>query len=286
MGIGEVKLHTLENGDGVPVMDIAAKHTPEKGVIVVHTSMETPLDPNQLYQLATIAGTNPEYRVIGFGNPSGDRYYFKAQELSFLKRLRVALFKDMRPIIAPELDYLKQNGISEWYQIGYSYGALKATTESEYMERGSLKGLLLVDPVARPRNLIKLMRDFSKTYGPLGKYVNSTNLETYHKARGDAALNRNHNKALLRPINVTIAVALSRIAVLKRLKRVMTRQPQMKTMVAWGTASEIGDDAYMQKKLDALSAHGRIERVCLEGLEHAFANDVHLHAAIIKQFLA
>ena len=286
--MGESFVYTVKNGDGVSVVDIPAQQ-PVLGVLVVHAPMLSPLDAAQRYQLATIAMANPEYRVIGFGNPARGKHFVTAQELDFWSRLKVALLKDMRPIITPELAYLESQGITEWHQIGFSYGALKATTESEHMRPGALQGLLLLDPVPFKRNIVRLGLDFKKTYGPLGKYVNAVNLETYHKARGDAAREFGKN-ALFRPVNIAISFALSRINIYKLLARVMKRHPQASVMIAWGAKSELGNELRTRRSVAALNQGRALKNQAislrLDGAAHAFANDVHLYAAIIRQFLS
>lgn len=281
VGVGEVFLHTTKGG-GVPVVDVPARTNVEKGVLVIHAPMEMPLNSAQLYVIATIAGLYPEYRVIGFGSPSGDRFYYKSQDLTFWKRAGLLVGFSQKALVAPELDYLKSQGIAKTHQIGYSYGALKATLESQYLEPGLVESLVLIDPVVRSRSIFKLIRDFSKTYGPLGKYVNASDLKTYHEARGDAAKGRNHREALRRPISIVIGLLLARTNIFKRLQKVISMQPQARMTVVWGTASELGDDGYTQQYLSIMP----VQQLRLEGAEHALANDVHLYGAIVGQGLS
>ena len=278
MGVGSAKIYSTPSGDAVPYIDIPARQ-PEVGVIVIHASMMTALDENQRYQLATIAGTNPEYRVIGFGNPSDDQYYVKGQGLTFFKRLKIIGTRKKYPLVAAELAYLRSQGIRGAYHIGYSYGALKAAIAALSTSSGQLAGLLLVDPVAKPRPILKLLKDFKKTYEPLGTYVNQTNLKAFHEARGQAAKNRAYNTALLRPINRTIGWILSRVDIVSLLRRNISAHPAAKFAVAWGTESELGDDARLRSGTKGMITFR------LRGAKHAFANDIHLHAAIIRQFL-
>ncbi len=194
---------------------------------------------------------------------------------------------NQRALVAAELDYLQSQGINKTYQVGFSYGALKAVLESEYLPTDSVEGVILIDPVAKPRSIFKLARDFAKTYGPLGKYVNQVGLKTYHEARGVAAKGRDHQRALWRPINIVIGLLLARVNIFKRLQKVLTHvQPQARATVAWGTASELGDDEYAQRSLAAFgTGASAVQQIRLEGLEHAFANDVHLYAAVVGQRL-
>lgn len=287
MGVEKVTVHRTADGSGVPVIDIPPRGA-KKGTLVVHIAMANSLDENQLYQLATLAGINPEYRIIGFGNPSSDRYYVKEQDLSWNKLLSIVFRKRPYALIAAELDYLAVHNIHHHYQIGYSFGALKAAIESSYIDSEYLRGLLLIDPSARPRSPMRLWKDFSRTYGPLGKYVNSAELELYHQARGAAAKDRTYKRAFLRPINIANALLVARSRVLAILQYVRRTHPTAKMAIAWGTASELGDDRYMRDSLEKINATLDAKPVVpirLPDLEHAFANDVHIYAAIVRQFL-
>jgi hypothetical protein len=71
LGIDETQKLQYDGYLPVEIVDIRpAEHDPEEAMIV-HLAMANPLDPNQLYQVATIAGTNPDTRVVAVGNPSG-----------------------------------------------------------------------------------------------------------------------------------------------------------------------------------------------------------------------
>lgn len=280
MGVGEPLLYVSPRGAGVTVVDVPARTRKQAAVLVVHGPMGTPLDESQRYLIATLAINYPECRIIGFGNPSGDRFYYKEQSLTFWQRLTMLLTSNRRALVAAEMDYLQQQGIEKSYHVGFSYGALKSAIEVQYLPQGSVEGLIVIDPVAKPRSILRLIRDFKKTYGPLGKYVNQVGLETYHQARGEAARDRNHNRALLRPINITIAFLLSRIDIIDQLQRTLRQQPHASLTVAWGTVSELGDDVRTKEGLAVLMA---AQAIRLEGLEHALANDVHLYVAIVDQ---
>src|SRR5680860_93683 len=69
-GIAEAAMST-KNGQ---VIDIRPDDYDSTEAMVLQLPMANPLDPNQLYQVATIAGTNPDKRVIAFANPSGHGY--------------------------------------------------------------------------------------------------------------------------------------------------------------------------------------------------------------------
>lgn len=287
IGVPGVQTFVAENGDGVPYVDVPARKKPQAGVLVVHTTMGNPLDANQLYQIAVIADTNPAYRVVGFGNPSGKPFYVAEQSLSFAKWWKIAFTKDARPLFHAELAYLKKQGINDFVQIGYSYGALKAVLESQYTPKGSIKKLILIDPVSHPRNPIRLAKDFSRTYQPLGEYVNRVESATYHAARGDAAKIRDYFGTLIRPVNIAIGLLLARSSISKQLGITLGRNPGASAFVAWGSKSELtshGDfGAELRNTLGPKAS--RLKTITLEGEKHAFANDLYVHAALIRDAL-
>lgn len=281
----DIVLYSTERHGSVSVVDVAPNGS-EKGTLVIHLPMSNPLDPNQLYQVATIAGTNPGYRVIGFGNPTGKPYYFKDQNLTFLKRWRIASLKSLRPLVEAELSYLDSQEIRDVVHVGFSYGAVKALIESVHSEKGTIKGLVMIEPLSHSRSLKRLIGDFQGTLGPMAEYVHRTGLETYKEARRNAIKGKQINRGLVRPISIAIAFMLSRINVGATLKEFMTKNPKVPVTVAWGSKSELVDDARMSTTTTELQKAGApLQAIRLPGLHHALANDVHLHAAIIREGL-
>lgn len=284
VGVPEVIVHRLSKKEGVPVVDIPSKLKNSKGVLVIHLPMANSLDTNQLYQTATIAASNPGYRVIAFGNPSGKPYSFREQNLTFIKRFNVAFRNKLQPLVAAELDYLHKNNIKDYYQIGYSYGALKAMITSIYDQEDNVKDIILLDPVAHPRYPQQLAQDFKSTFEPMGEYVNRTNMQTYFDARSDAVKQVDYNKGLIRQINLAVGMLLARSDFIKVFENVLEKQPKITALIAWASKSEIGNDAHMKVSMHRLSGKTpKIKSMRLEGDRHSFANDIHLYAAIIHE---
>ncbi len=278
-------LYSTARHGSVEVVDVAPRGS-EKGTIVVHLPMGNPLDPNQLYQVATIAGTNPGYRVIGFGNPTGKPYYYKDQNLTFMKRWSIASLRSTRPLVEAELSYLDSQNIRSAIQVGFSYGAIKALLESAHSENGTVKGLVMIEPVSHTRSLRRLINDFKSTLGPLGEYVQKTGLETYKEARRNGIEGKQINRGLVRPISLAIAFMLSRIDLRTEIQKFTAKNPTVPITVAWGSRSELIDDARMAAIVAELQKSGApLQAIRLPGLHHALANDVHLHAAIVRQAL-
>lgn len=286
VGVPEPKLHSMNKKTAVPYIDIPAKAKKPKGVIVFHLPMANPLDPNQLYQVATIAGVNKDYRVIAFGNPSGKPFAFKGQNLSLKRRSSVAFTNDLKPLVEAELDYLQQQGINHCYQVGYSFGAHKALIESLYMEPGTVDGIVVIEPVAHKRPPFQLLRDFQRTLEPLGRYVDRTELKTFIEARTDSARLLAFGLGMSRPINLSIGWMLARVDFIGLVKKVLQQQPQAKLTVSWASKSELGNDAHLSTVFKSKELQNTAVRtVRLQGDTHAVANDVHLTAAIIREAL-
>lgn len=284
----EPTLFIAANGRGVPLVDIDARESKEKGVLVVHLPMGNSLDANQLYQIATLALAFPAHRIIAFGNPSGKPLAYKQENLSFVEWLRVAFTKKLRGLVSAELEYLTSQNIQNASHVGYSYGAHKALLCAYYADSTQVSKVMLVDPVAHPRYRRQLLKDFSSTFEPLGKYVNRTELQSYFDARADAAEQVKHSQGIRRPVNIAIGLMLARIDFISWVTATLSKHPKLRAAVAWGSKSELGNDAHMKASLHNLAyetAKGRVKMLRLQGDAHAFPNDVHLYAAIVLQSL-
>jgi len=285
----EPTLFMNSRGRGVVLIDISSREEKERGVFVIHLPMGNSLDTNQLYQVATVALAFPTYRIIAFGNPSGKPYAHPEQNFSVKDWWKVAFSKDVRAAVSTELDYLASQNIKSAIHIGYSYGALKALVTASYADPASIQQLVLLDPVAHPRGPRQLLGDFNATFASLGEYVNRTELQTFLDARQDAVRRVEYTKGIMRPVNLAIGFMLARADFIPLLERVLQKHPTLKVYVAWGSKSELGNDAHMKASLHNLAhdiAKGRVRSLRLEGDTHAFANDLHVYAAIVHDALS
>lgn len=203
----EPTLFVTPEGRGTSVVDIPSKK-PERGVLVYYTPMGNPLDPNQLYQIATIAATNPHYRVVGFGSPSGSPYNFPEQNLSFLDKCNIAFTSYLRPLVAADLAYLQKIGAYNITIIGYSFGALRALLAWKYSTSLNIRRVVFIDPVTHPRLPHILVRDFKATMGPLGMYVDRTGSQKFKQARHDTSAVLQYDQGLRRSINLSVSCSL------------------------------------------------------------------------------
>lgn len=286
VGMPEAKIHRIGKKQGAVVIDIIPKKL-AKRAIVMHLPMGNPLDPNQQYQVATIAGLFPDARVIAFGNPSGGKYSHVEHDLTVLQKLGIAAGANVKPLVAAELDYLKTQGIKNAYFAGYSYGALKALVSAKYVEEGMVQGVITVELVSHPRSPLKLVNDFKQTLEPLGSYVQATQLTTFQAARDTSIGGRDYHKSLRRSINLSIGSLISRMNALKLAQQLLRRKPNLQLTMAWGSKSELVDDVRMVQAIDQINVAfpGRVKGIQLYEHKHGLANDVHLHAAIIHEAL-
>lgn len=283
LGIPEPTLYKASKRRGVPVLDIPARQEATKGTIVVHLPMSNPLDQNQVYHIATLAATLPAYRIIGFGNPSGRPYNYRQQGRGPVKLFGIAFTRHRHSLVSPEIDYLRAQGVTSAHHVGYSYGAHKALIEAGYLSDDEVASITLIDPVAHPRGVKQLVHDFKSTFAPMGKYVDRTEVEPYFQARRAAAETQHHQGALRRPISVAIGVLMARFDLMTSVRNLIARNPHLYVTVAWGSRSELGNDAHMKTSVHQL-AHDypeHIKALRLKDDAHALGNDIHLYAAIV-----
>lgn len=270
----------------VPVLDIPSRKKLAKGTIVIHLPMANPLDQNQQFHIATIASALPNYRIIAFGNPSGSPYAYRGQNRELSELFGIAFTSKRRALVSPELEYLHKRGITNAHHVGYSFGAHKAVVEAQYLG-DEVASLTLVDPVAHPRGIKQLIHDFQSTFTPMGKYVDRTNLNIYFDARRDAAKTAHHKAALRRPISIAIGIFMARFDFMKNISKLLVNDSKLKIAVAWGSKSELGNDAHMNTSLHQLATQhpSRVQRMRLKDDAHALANDIHLYAALVYEAL-
>lgn len=285
VGITNYKIYKKRGLGGVPVLDIPSKTRQTMGVMVMHLPMGNSLDPNQMYQIATIAASNPKYRIVAFGNPSGKPFSFKEQNLTLKKRFDISFTRNKKSLVEIELDYLHSQSIEEVHLLGYSYGAMKALLMASYLPPNTVRSFVLVEPVAHPRNLIQLIHDFVSTFKPMGEYVNRTGIQGYFDARQDAGKLVSYNAGLTRPINIAIGFLLARIDFVRLLEEVLNVHPEARATIAWATRSEIGNDAHLKVSMHRLKYDEKknVSTIRLEDDSHAVANDIHLHGAIVME---
>lgn len=287
VGVGQPYVVEQTGYKPVSVLDIRPDEHDPAEALFYHLPMANPLDANQMYQVATIAGTNPGKRVIAAGNPSAPGY--GAGRLTHSQRAAVTR-GDLTPTVDPVLRFADEQGIEFAEHVGYSYGSDKAA-EAATRANHEVKNIVAIEPVVGARNLLKLGLDFAATAKHLKRYVEANELPSFNEARQDSVGPLAYNLGLLRLTNIAIARALGRGDFDSRVMAAMdqSRQENAVATIIWGSASELARDGLckaLYSTLEQTYGSRRVQRIRLEDQTHALANDVHLQAAVVLDALS
>lgn len=270
-------------GEGQAVLDIQPDEYDPAVAMVVNLPMANALDPNQQFQIATIAGTNPNTRVIAFANPSGFRYGANSISLADLGSTAEGDFTAATEV---KERYLNEQGISHVNEVGYSYGA-DLSVASAASDRYGIHRLVAIEPASvKRRTFRELGADFASTEEALEHYVAANDLPGFVDARGFSMGKTALAYAFTRPSTVATAIGIAKGRFAEHLERALqpelhARDSGLIVALAWGSQSELADDAIMQ----TMAAEQKVNAIRLESQKHALANDLHLHAAIILEGL-
>lgn len=282
VGMPDVQKYHHDGYKSVDIIDVRPKEYDPNKAMLVHLAMANPLDPNQRYQIATIAGNHPNTRIIAAGNPSGPGY--NGGRLTHAQRKTVA-HNNLRPVVEPLVRYAEAHGISDVHQVGYSFGADRAATAAGY-DVYNVASLTAIEPASvAVRSLIKLGRSFASSASSLEKYVQDSQTPAFEAARGESVGALAYNLGLARLSNLAVARALALGGFEARTRAALTAHSSLQATIAWGTESELASDAHMRPLMHRLSSdyYHRVHRIHLEGERHALANDIHLQAAIVLE---
>jgi hypothetical protein len=268
-----------------PLIDIKPSDFDESKALVVHLPMANPLDPNQLHSLGTIAALYPDRRIIAAGNPSGVSYGYNV--LSRKQRADVSK-GDFRPAVSKLVKYLLKEGVEEIDQVGGSYGANLVIATAQYDEF-ELGPMVMIEPVSvKKRSLIELARDFKSAESSLGEYVRANGSSSLDEARKDSIGGFNYKLALGRPSNVAASRGMARGKFRDSLQGLLRDESGAKANIAWGTESELCDDAIALGIVHGLTrefGEARVKGLRLHGQKHPLANDRALQSAIVAHFI-
>lgn len=279
----------------IDILDIRPKDHDPRAAMVVHLAMANPLDPNNLYQISTIAAVHPTTRIIASANPSG--FGYNSGLLNKDQRQRVA-GGDFGPVVEPLMKYIEDKDnpkVETIQQVGYSYGADRAATSAKKIS-GSLADtshLVAIEPASVvKRSLIGISQAFGSTNKALNTYVKANELPAFISARKESVGMLAYVSGLARLSNIAVARGLTDGKFNERVQAARISNSstieQMSTTLAWGTESELADNEAMEAIFSTLASddsYGKVQAIRLENHKHALANDVHLQAAIVAQAL-
>jgi hypothetical protein len=265
-------------GRGRPVLDIQPEDYDPSEALVVNLPMGNALDPNQQFQIATVAGTNPDRRVIAFANPAGRHYGVNKVPFSGLVSAWTGSFDSA---IERKERYLDHEGIIKVDETGASYGAdiLAATAASG---RYQIDKAVAIEPASAVKRMLLpgLLPAFASSEAPLEGYVKANSLPIFEAARDDST-DAASILGLLRLSNAVSSHGISRGRFEEHLTVAQQRRPETEFHVVWGSESELVMDGLMIGIVIRRGANG----IRLEGQKHALMNDVHLNAAIALECL-
>ncbi len=275
-----------DEGNIVELIDIKPKDCDPQAAMVIHLAMANPLDPNQLFQTATVAAANPDRRIIAVGNHSGESPVLAALTKDQSKKVKSG---NLSPAVSCLMKYLDQEKVAEVSHVGYSYGSDLAV-ESSLADDVEVKNLVLLDPASTLRRLtgrLSLALAFIRSGEPLEDYVKATSLNIFEDARKESIGMLEYTVGLASSTNRSIARYISRGKMENCLRDALDRQENAHATLVWGSQSELSDD----QKMNSLAVRicraypERFGKIRIEGGRHAMFNDVHLQAATVAQAL-
>lgn len=275
----------LDVVDLIPTKDYDESH-----VRVMHLAMGQPLDPNQLYQIATCFAADPTTRLVAAGNPGGFGEWAGALPIGQGRKVYKG---DLSPTVRPLLRYLHdQEGIETVEHVGYSRGAdvaqVAAALSPEYdldvTETKAIEPTAVKDRGSfRPFAMARLGIDFMSSGAALSGYVKASNTPAFREARNDSMGRPGFIRSLTRATNLATTSALANDRFEQRASDALIANPDMTSQVIWGTESELAINSLLHGIVGRMQATHGFDRVSgrpLEGQRHALANDIHLQAAL------
>lgn len=264
----------------VEILDINPDGSEDKPTLMVHLPMTNPLDPNNLYQIATLSACLPNTRILASGNPT---HGYNFGILNRQQRTQVAR-GDFRPTVEPLMKYAESQKLSDINQYGYSYGADKAVTAAATTAYNVEKLVTLEPASVVGRSIVKLALDFGSSSKHLDKYVSANKLPAFNAARKDSVGMLDYYLGLMKLTNIAVARGLSDGKFEDRLQDAFISQSKMETLLAWGTDSELASNSAMDainNRMIAKYGFNRVRALRLIRQTHALANDLALQAAVV-----
>jgi len=245
------------------------------------------LDPNQLFQVMTIADVLPEYRVVAIANPCGPGH--SPQALSRAERRQVSNEEDLKPTIEPVVKYLDSREIDTVSYGGASFGADLVVAAPKYDER-PIPSLVTINPIRFfRRTRLELGRAFQATDAPQQQYVDNTEIPAYIEAHNDRMNMVTWMLGLAGLTNQAYLTFLCQPGFEQELHEALDTHPETSVSMVWGSKDELARDGYAVRIADrAEHSYGgdRFRRTRIIGGKHAMINDIHLQAALVREGLA
>jgi hypothetical protein len=286
MGVGEPEVFRTDSTKPISVVDVRPAEHHGKHALWVHFPMANPADPNQRFQLAMLAATNPHTRIIGIGNPGGAGY--GTGKLSFVQAWDVAHGKGLGALVEAGHRYAELQGIEIADETGFSYGALKSVI-SAAMAPYDVGSTVVIEPVLGLRKFGRLKSDFELTAEHIDAYIDAAAMPLYEDARADCNKGLRFDVAFVRASNLAITNALKQVEFEQVAAYALELNETMHLTVASGSESELciaglADAMHRNLRQDySAIENNRVHTIRLPDQYHALANDPALHAALVLQ---
>ncbi|HSH18063.1 MAG TPA: hypothetical protein VK978_01630 [Candidatus Saccharimonadales bacterium] len=252
----------------------------EMAARMYHLPMGTAIGPNTAMRAIRMFGADPSERLILVGSPSVPGQAAGTLALKDIKK--TIADNSLEPSARPAARFLLSENIRYAAQLGYWSGADKAAATATAAAEINIKttaGVYIEPASIKKQNILALAGRF----GASGAEP-STAVRDKEKLMGFVAF----SAGLLRLSNIAVAKALAHGGFEERAATSMERNPGMHMTIGWGSASELVDDDAMQQAADILQIYfgaNWVRTLWLEGMQHAGADDIDLHAAIMLQGL-
>lgn len=258
---------------------------------VLHTAYAYPVNKNTAMHAMRLFETCPDKPLIVVGNAAF--LGMKTGKLSLRDMYAMNRGNTLLPAAKPTLAYLRDQGKIRNDHFGFSYGADKAATVIGHSgDYGQVVGRgVLVEPVSVVmRSMYRLAKDLGHSGERQQEYVRQVGSKPYDEVWAENSLLKFAAwlGGVVRPSNLAIASVLAHDGFSYRAFEVLTKQPHAKLAVAWGDMSELVPDEAIDAVVTELQERfgpARVRAMRLRGMQHAAADDIDLHAAIMLQGL-
>jgi hypothetical protein len=285
IGITTPERKTYPGHKPVEFLDIRPNEHDANEALVIHLPFAQTFNNNQLYQVATIAATNPNKRIIVMGNSAALGY---DTGLLTREQRRTVNSGDFSPVVEPLLSYLDEEDITIASHVGYSYGEALAQTTMTKDERDTYRAVIIEPAAVVWRSLYKLVRDFHASAEAEPGYVNATDVTSFLDARKSSEGMPAYIGGLLRLSNLAVGRGLTKPYFRERQREALLQHPELRITDVWGSESELALDGIVTAAVRDLQwefGKERVKPMRLLRQKHALANDIHLQAAVVLEGL-
>ena len=261
---------------------------------IYHVPFAVSLDPNTLMRLMRLHAADPSEQLISYSNPGtigqpGGK--LTLQDLWHIKQTR-----DLTPAVAGQQKHLADRAITSVDRMGYSAGTLQALVTMDerapHSEIETHAGILVEPAAVAKQSIFKLAASFFGSNAEVWNYIHQAESEPYTAVRTDTFHGLDtgaikYGVGLLRATNLVSAFQMAHGGLYDRAHEVLSHSRADSLTFAWGTESEISEPEVSARQVAHLKQRfgDQVHSMELNGMHHAGADDINLHALIMTQAL-